>query len=131
MPTPADGGIGAAAKQVAEHARTLVQLETELAQLELKRKAGELGSGAVLGVAAAVTALFAVGFLLATAAVALDSFLPLWLSLLIVGAALLLAVVFLGAAARDKIQRGSPPVPELALAEAKLTADALKADVDA
>ena len=130
MPTHAESGVGAAAQQVAEHARTLVQLEKELAQLELKRKAGELGAGAALGVAAAVTALFAVGFLLATAAVALNSFLPLWLSLLIVAAALLLAVVFLGAAARDKLRSGSPPVPELAVAEAKLTAEMLRADDD-
>jgi uncharacterized membrane protein YqjE len=134
MPTRAEagaeGGVAGAAKQVAQHARTIVELEKELAQVELQGKVADLGRGAVLGAAAAIMALFALGFLLATAAVALDSFLPLWLALLIVAAALLLAVVFLAAAARDRVQRGSPPVPELALAEAKLTADVLKAHGD-
>ena len=48
MPTPATEhhhhpGLGASAKEVAEHASSLVRLELELATLELKRKVIALG----------------------------------------------------------------------------------------
>jgi succinyl-CoA synthetase beta subunit len=74
MPTRAENGhpgLGSAAKEVAEHASALARLELELAQLELKRKAGELGAGAGLAVAAGLLALYAVGFLFATVAAGL------------------------------------------------------------
>ena len=45
MHTPAteQNGLGATAKDVAEHASSLFRLELELATLELKKKAIELG----------------------------------------------------------------------------------------
>ena len=90
MPTPAaetgHPSVGAAAKQVAEHASTLAKLELELAGLELKQKAGLFGAGVGLGVGAAVVALYGLGFLFATAAVALAIVLDAWLALLIVTA---------------------------------------------
>ena len=81
-------GVGTAAKQVAEHASTLARLELELAGLELKQKAGAFGTGVGLGVGAAVVALYALGFLFATAAVALATFLDTWLAVLLVTVAL-------------------------------------------
>jgi uncharacterized membrane protein YqjE len=132
MPTPAaeteQPGVGAAAKQVAEHASTLAKLELELAGLELKQKAGALGTGVGLGLGAAVVALYAVGFLFATVAVALAIVLDAWLALLIVTVGLLLLAALLGLLARGLIKRGTPPVPELAIREAKLTSEALKSD---
>ena len=132
MPTPAaeteQPGVGAAAKQVAEHASTLAKLELELAGLELKQKAGALGTGVGLGLGAAVVALYAVGFLFATVAVALAIVLDAWLALLIVTVGLLLLAALLGLLARALIKRGTPPVPELAIREAKLTSEALKSD---
>jgi uncharacterized membrane protein YqjE len=132
MPTPAaeteQPGVGAAAKQVAEHASTLAKLELELAGLELKQKAGALGTGVGLGLGAAVVALYAVGFLFATVAVALAIVLDAWLALLIVTVGLLLLAAVLGLLARGLIKRGTPPVPELAIREAKLTSEALKSD---
>jgi uncharacterized membrane protein YqjE len=121
-------GVGAAAKQVAEHASTLARLELELAGLELKQKAGALGAGVGLGLGAAVVALYAVGFLLATAAVALAIVLDAWLALLIVSLALFAVTAVLGLIAVRAIKRGTPPVPELAIQEAKLTSEALKAN---
>jgi hypothetical protein len=132
MPTrvadPEQQGVGAAAKQVAEHASTLARLEFELAGLELKQKAGALGAGVGLGIGAAVVALYAVGFLLATAAVALAIVLDAWLALLIVTLALFAVTAVLGLIARRALKRGTPPVPELAIQEAKLTSEALKAN---
>ena len=121
-------GVGAAVKQVTEHAKTLVGLEVELAKLELKGKVASLGAGIALLVAAAVLALFAVGFLLATVAAALATFLPTWLAILIVAVVLLAVAGGLGAVGARKLQRGTPPVPEQAIQEAKLTTAALKSD---
>ena len=89
---------------------------------------GALGAGAGLGVAAAVLALFAFGFALATIAVALAIVLDAWLALLLVTAGLLALTAIVGLVARSLIRRGTPPLPEQAIREAKLTTEALKAN---
>ena len=119
-------GVGDAAKQVADHARSLVGLEVELAKVELQRKLANVGAGAALLAVAAVTGLYALGFLLATVAAALDTFMPRWLSLLVVGLFLLAVAGIAALVGIRRLQRGSPPTPEQAIAEAKLTTDALK-----
>ena len=119
-------GVGTAAKEVAEHASALARLEIELAGLEMKRKAGALGAGVGLAIAAAFVALYGVGFLLATAAAAFATFLPTWLSLLIVSLVLLAASGVLAAVARSRIRRGTPPMPEQAIEEARRTTEAIK-----
>ncbi len=121
-------GLGAVARDVAEHASALVRLELELAALELKRKVGNLGLGIGLLLGAAVFALFALGFGLATVAAALATFLPTWLALLAVFAFLLLVALVLGLVGKSRVSRGSPPVPEQAIREAKLTTQALKSN---
>ena len=121
-------GLGTAAKQVAEHASALARLELELAALELKRKVTALGVGIGLAVGGLVFALFALGFLLAGAAAALATTFSTWAGLLIVGGALLLLTILLLVLALGRIRRGTPPVPEQAIEEAKLTTEALKAD---
>ena len=131
MPTPSgepQRGVGAAAKQVADHAKALVGLELELAGLELKRKAGALGAGVGLGIGAAVAAWFALMFGLATIAAALAIVLDLWLALLVVTLSLLALAALLGVLAKSRVARGTPPVPEQAIREAKLTTEALKAN---
>lgn len=119
-------GVGGAAKDVAEHASALARLELELASLELKRKAGALGTGAGLGLAAGLLVLYALGFAFATMAVALALVVDTWLALLLVTLGLLVLAGALGLLARAQIKRGTPPVPEQALHEAKLTTEALK-----
>ncbi len=131
MRTPdAEGqhGVGAAAKQVADHAKNLVGLELELAGLEMKRKAASLGIGAVLAVAGAIIGLYALGFLLLTVAAALATALSLWLSLLIVAIVLLALAGTLGFVGAGKIRSGTPPVPEQAITEAKRTTEALRSN---
>jgi hypothetical protein len=123
-----DVGFGTAAKQVAEHASALARLELELASLELKRKLTALGVGVGLGVGAAVFALFLFGFGLATIAAALATFLPTWLALLIVTGFLLLVTGVLALLAIRSVRRGTPPVPQQAIREAKLTTEAIKSD---
>jgi hypothetical protein len=126
--TDAHGGLGATAKEVAERASSLVRLELELAQLELKRKATSLGIGIGLTVGAAVFALYAFGFLFATIAAGLATAMSTWLALLIVTLGLVIVAAILGLVGVSRIQKGTPPVPEQAIREAKLTTDALKAD---
>jgi hypothetical protein len=121
-------GVGNAAKEVADHAKALVGLELELASLELKRKLGALGLGIALAVASAVLALFALGFLLATVAAALATFLATWLALLLVGGFLLVLTAVLALVGLKLVKRGTPPVPEQAIREAKLTSEAIKSN---
>jgi Putative Actinobacterial Holin-X, holin superfamily III len=130
MPTRAaeSSGVGTSAKQVAEHASMLARLELELAGLELKRKAGAFGAGVGLGIGAAVVALYGVGFLFATAAVALAIVVDPWLAVLLVTVGLFALAAILGVLARSQIKRATPPLPEQAIREAKLTSEALKAN---
>ena len=121
-----DGGIRGAAKQVADHASSIVKLELELAALELKKKVAALGLGLAFGVGAAIIGLFMLGFLFATIAAAFATFLSTWLALLVVTAILLVLTGTLGALARGRIKKGTPPVPEQAILEAKLTQEMLK-----
>jgi len=126
--TPENGNhkLGAAAREVAEHASALTKLELELATLELKKKAASLGIGIGLGLGAAVLALFGVGFALATAAAAIALVVPVWLALLIVTGALFLVAGIAGVIAAGRLRRGTPPVPEKAIEEAKLTTEAIR-----
>jgi hypothetical protein len=129
MPTPAteqNGGVGGAAKQVAEHASSIARLEIELALLELKRKLVALGLGVGLLVGAGLFSLFMLGFMFATIAAVLATFLSTWLALLIVTVALMLIAGACGLIGLGALKKGSPPVPEQAIREAKLTTQALK-----
>jgi hypothetical protein len=126
--TESHTGVGAAVKQVAERASSIVRLELELAALEIKRKIIALGVGIGLGLGAAIFLLFALGFGLATIAAALATTMSTWLALLIVAGGLLLLSMLLGILALGSIKKGSPPVPEQAITEAKLTTEALKRD---
>jgi hypothetical protein len=121
-------GVGAAVKEVAEHASSIVRLELELAALELKRKVVSLGLGIAFAVGAGVMLLFMLGFAYAAAAAALALVMPTWAALLVVVAVLLAKVLLLGLLALGRIRKGTPPVPEQAIREAKLTTEALKSN---
>ena len=121
-------GLGPAAKNVAEHASTLVRLEMELAQLELKRKVSALAKGIGFGLGAAAFLLFGLGFGLAAAAAGIATATSVWVALLIVTGALILLALLLGLLAAQAIKKGTPPVPEQALREAKRTTEALRSD---
>jgi hypothetical protein len=121
-----NGGVGDAAKEVAEHASSLARLEIELASLELKRKVGTLGMGVGLVVAGATLGLFGLGFVFATIAAALATFLPTWLALLVVTIVLLLGAGLLAFFGVGAIKKATPPVPEQAIREAKLTSEVLR-----
>jgi hypothetical protein len=127
MPThEAERGLGAAAGEVAGHAKSIARLEAKLAAAELKEKARALGTGIGLGVGAAVLALFSVALLIGTLIAGLARFRALWLSFVIVTAACVGLTIALGVLALRTVRKGTPPVPREAIEDAKLTAEALK-----
>jgi fatty acid desaturase len=121
-------GIGEAVGEVAEHAKTIANLEVRLALAELKEKIAALAVGIGAGVAAGIMALFGLGFGAATAAAALELVLPTWAALLIVTGIFVLLAGGLAVVALLALGHASPPVPTQAMQEAKLTTEALKAN---
>jgi hypothetical protein len=121
-------GLGPATKNVAEHASALVRLELELAALELKRKVTKLAMGIAFGLGAGILLLFALGFGIGAAAAGIATATSTWLALLIVTGGLVLLALTLGVLALTALKKGTPPVPEQAIREAKLTTEALKSD---
>jgi predicted PurR-regulated permease PerM len=127
MPTQSgERGLGAAAKAVSERVSSIVRLEIQLAVSELKRKVVALGLGIGLLLGAGIFLLFMLGFAFATIAAAFATFLSTWLALLIVTGILLVLAGVLGFLGVTSLAKGSPPVPEQAIQEAKLTTEALK-----
>jgi hypothetical protein len=119
-------GLSGATRRVADHAREFVRLELQLAASELKRKAAALGVGIALAAAAALFGLVALAFGLAAATAGIATALPVWLSLLIMFGGLLLVAGILGGAGVVMLKKGSKPVPEQAIQEARLTQEALR-----
>lgn len=119
-------GLSGATKRVADHARSIVQLEIQLAASELKRKVAALAVGIGLLVGAAVLGLLALLFGLAAATAGIATALPVWLSLLIMFGGLFLLAGMLGAIGAALLRKGSKPVPEQAIAEAQITTEALR-----
>jgi uncharacterized membrane protein YqjE len=120
-------GLGAV-KEVAERASAIVRLELELAALELKRKVVALGLGIGLAIGAGIFLFLMLGFAFATIAAALATAMPTWAALLITTGLLFLLAGVLAGIGLGLIRRGTPPVPEHAIREAKLTTEALKSD---
>jgi hypothetical protein len=113
-------------RRVVGHARSISQLQKELATVELKQKASALGAGAGLGIAAAVMGFYATAFAFATVAAALALVVDWWLALLIVFGVLLLLTLILGLLASTMMKKGTPLAPEQAIEEARLTKQALR-----
>src|SRR5204863_7903333 len=125
MPLLKTNGVGNAAKEFVERARSIVRLEIELALLEIKTKLRRIGVGIGLAAGAAVVAVFALGFLFAGIAAAIALALPVWASLLIVSATLFGLTAALALLGVRSIKAGTPPMPEEAIEEARLTTEAI------
>lgn len=104
----------------------LVQAELEAFKSELTGKAKNLGVGVGLFVGAAVFAFFAIGVLIATAVIAIALALPLWLSALIVGVALLLIAVILALIGLNRVKAGTAEDPDGVRASIRHDVDAFK-----
>ena len=121
-------GLGAAARLVGERIGSIVRLELELAALEVSRKIRSLGLGIGLAIGALIALFFMVGFAYAAVAAALATVMPTWAALLVVTGILFLQTALLAVLAVGRIKKGTPPIPEQAIREARLTTEALKSD---
>lgn len=124
--------IATAIAEVSERATLLIHEEIELAKAEVSEKATKLVKGAVVGVAAGVFFLMAVGFALVGCAWLLYYYLPgnaftyFW-GFFAMAVILVLLGALAGLIAARVVKRGSPPVPSMAIEEARKIREAVSA----
>jgi uncharacterized membrane protein YqjE len=119
---------------VAEKSSSLVREEIELAKTEISEKVSKLLRGSVVGIAAGIFAflaliLFMEGFAWLLAEEVFDG--NAWPGFFVEAALFLLVAAGAGFFAYRSVQAGAPPVPEQAIAEAKLTKETLESGAKA
>jgi hypothetical protein len=128
--------IAATVAEVSERASALVREEIELAKAEISEKAGKLVRGAIVGAAAGVFVLTALVFALVGCAWLLYYYLPgatfayFW-GFFAMAVILLLLGAVAGLLAARAVKRGSPPVPNMAIDEARKIRETVSAGGDA
>jgi hypothetical protein len=129
-PPPADErSLADLVVDVSEHASILVREEIELAKAEISAKVAKLGRGAGVGVAAGTFAFLALILILHGIAWLLGEELfdgNIWAGYFVTAGILLLIAALAGLIAYRALKAGSPPVPEQAIEEAKLTKEMLE-----
>jgi uncharacterized membrane protein YqjE len=117
--------IATAITEVSERATLLVHEEIELAKAEISEKVSKLARGAVVAVAAGVFVVMALMFVLIGLAWLLYYELPIggtftyfW-GFFAMALILLVLGVLAGVIAARAVKRGSPPVPSMAIEEAR------------
>ncbi len=129
QPDNAEKSLGEIVGEVSEKASLLVREEIELAKAEVSTKVKSLGIGAALVGMAAFLGLFVAIFLFHMLAWGLYDWFDLkgvWIGYGFVALLLLVVSVILLLVARRAFKKGSPPVPEMAIDEAKKTRAALE-----
>jgi hypothetical protein len=117
--------IATAIAEVSERATLLVREEIELAKAEVTEKARKLVKGAVVGVAAGVFFVMALVFALVGCAWLLYYYLPIGSAFTYFWGFFAMAVILLvlgalaGFIAARAVKKGSPPVPNMAIEEAR------------
>jgi putative superfamily III holin-X len=125
-PGTAEKSLGEIVNEVSEKASLLVREEIELAKAEVTQKVTRIAKGAVLAIVGGIFLVFMLIYFLHWLALFLDDVLNVnpsgvWVGYAIVtGGLLLLGVIAILLAVRF-FKRGAPPVPELAIEEAKKT----------
>jgi putative superfamily III holin-X len=117
--------IARAISEVSERATLLVREEIELAKAEISEKATKLVKGAVVGVAAGVFFFTALVFALVGCAWLLYYYLPIgnkftyfW-GFFAMSVILIVLGLLAGLVAAKAVKKGSPPVPSMAIDEAR------------
>ena len=110
--------------EVSERAQVLVREEIELAKAEVSEKAARLARGAIVGMAAGLFVVMALIFALVGFAWLLYYYLPgydftyFW-GFFALAAVLLLLGILAGLIAAKAVKKGAPPVPNMAIEEAR------------
>ena len=101
--------IGAIVSSVIDGVRSLIRKEIELAKIEIAEAIAVRARGIAFMLAAAVLGLFALGFLAAGGAAALDIVLPRWAAELIVGGVFVLLMLMFLLAGRGAMKKAPKP----------------------
>jgi uncharacterized membrane protein YqjE len=117
-------GVGTALTEVTERMTLIIREEIELAKAEVSEKVSSLIKGAVVGAAAGIFAVFGLIYLLHGFAWLAWFALPVGDNQVFWGFFIVAVVLFglgglAGYLAAKALKRGSPPVPEMAIDEAK------------
>jgi Putative Actinobacterial Holin-X, holin superfamily III len=138
-PAPGEAGrlgeepqnIATAIAEVSERATLLVREEIELAKAEMSEKASKLLKGAVVGAAAGVFFFTALVFALTGCAWLLYYYLPIGSDYTYFWGFFAMAVILValgalaGLIAAKALKRGTPPVPNMAIEEARKIRDSV------
>jgi uncharacterized membrane protein YqjE len=125
--------IATAITEISERATLLIREEIELAKVEVSEKATKLAKGAIVGVAAGVFFMTALVFALVGCAWLLYFYLPVnefayfW-GFFAMAVILVVLGVLAGLIAAKVVKKSSPPVPNMAIAEARKIREAVSAD---
>jgi uncharacterized membrane protein YqjE len=123
-PAPREKSVTELLFDVTEGTSSLIREEFELAKAEVTEKVGKLLRGSVVGMAAGVFAFLALILVMEGIAWLLNEEVfdgKTWPGFFIEGALFLLVAAAAGLIAYKAVKAGSPPVPEQAIEEAKLT----------
>src|SRR5437016_1696296 len=130
-PGSAEKSLGEIVNEISEKATLLVREEIELAKAEVTQKVSRIAKGAALAAIGGVFLVFMLVYFLHWLALFLDDILNVnpsgvWIGYAIVtGGLLVLGLLALFIALR-LFKRGTPPTPEMAIAEAKKTREVLE-----
>jgi uncharacterized membrane protein YqjE len=141
--TPPPGGrrgeppqnIAAAITEISERATVLVHEEIELAKAEVTEKVTKLIKGAIVGVAAGIFLVMALIFALVGCAWLLYYYLPgsdftyFW-GFFAMAVILVVLGLLAGLIAARAVKKGAPPVPNMAIEEARKIRDTVSAHPD-
>jgi protein-S-isoprenylcysteine O-methyltransferase Ste14 len=127
-PGSAEKQLGDIVGDVTSKASLLVKEEIELAKAEIAQKAKRLGIGAGLIAVAGVFMFFFLIFFLHMLAIGFSDWFSLrpWVGYAMVCILLVVFAVVLALIARRMFKKGSPPVPTMAIDEAKKTRAAIE-----
>jgi len=123
----ADKSLGQIVEEVSEKASLLVRQEIDLAKAEVTTKVTKLGKGAAVGAVAGLFLVFALFVFLFVLAFMFNDLLGdfgtgnIWPGFLIVFLLLVILAAVAGFLAYRFFKKATPPVPEMAIEEAKLT----------
>jgi Putative Actinobacterial Holin-X, holin superfamily III len=123
--------IATAIGEISERATLLVREEIELAKAEMSEKATKLARGAVVGVAAGVFFVTALLFVLIGCAWLLYFYLPVgndfsyFYGFFAMAVILIVVGAIAGLIAARAVKKGSPPVPNMAIEEARRIRDSV------
>jgi hypothetical protein len=127
-PGSAEKPLGEIVNEVTSKAQLLVREEIELAKAEVTQKVSKLAKGAGFFAGAGVLAVFGLIYFFHFLALGIADWfsLKVWVGYAIVTALIFLTGGLLGFLGYRSVKKGAPPVPELAIEEAKKTRAAIE-----